>query len=146
MIHCEGLVKIYRASGVEVFALQGLDLDVAPGEMVAVIGNSGSGKSTLLKILGGLDAPSAGAVRVGEWDLMKLTGRQRTEYRRRVVGFVWQNSALNLTPYLTAEANVLLNMTNAGTPDRQEARRLLELVGLADRRDRLPPELSGGEQ
>jgi ABC-type lipoprotein export system ATPase subunit len=146
MIHCEGLVKIYRASGVEVFALQGLDLDVSAGEFVAVIGTSGSGKSTLLNILGGLDAPSAGVAQVGEWDLTQLTRHERTRYRRSVTGFIWQNTALNLTPYLSAEENVLVAMARRRPPDPQEALRLLGLVGMADRRRGRPSELSGGEQ
>lgn len=147
MLVCEGLVKIFRASGLEVFALQGLDLQVAKGEMIAVVGNSGSGKSTLLNVLGGLDEPSAGVARVGEWDLTKLTDRQRDRYRRQVTGFVWQNSGLNLIPYLTAQDNLLLAMSLAGLkPDPAEALHLLELVGLADKREQLPTRLSGGEQ
>lgn len=146
MIHCEGLVKIFRASGVEVFALQGLDLDVAAGEFVAVIGKSGSGKSTLLNILGGLEAPSAGVAQVGEWDLTKLTGRQRTQYRRSVAGFIWQNAALNLTPYLSAEENLLVAMARRRAPGPQEAHRLLDLVGMAHRSRGRTAELSGGEQ
>jgi putative ABC transport system ATP-binding protein len=147
MIECEGLVKIYRASGIEVFALQGLDLQVARGEVVAIVGNSGSGKSTLLHVLGGLDFPSAGVARVAEWDLTKLTDRRRDAYRRSVTGFVWQNSGLNLLPYLTALDNVLLAMSIAGRPpDTGEAVRLLDLVGVADRRHALPGQMSGGEQ
>lgn len=147
MLACEGLVKIFRASGLEVFALQGLDLHVNKGEMVAVVGNSGSGKSTLLNVLGGLDEPSAGVARVGEWDLTKLTPRQRDRYRRKVTGFVWQNSGLNLIPYLTTVDNLLLTMSLSGQrADPQEALRLLDLVGLADKRGQLPTRLSGGEQ
>lgn len=146
MIHCEGLVKIYRASGVEVFALQGLDLDVAAGEFVAVVGKSGSGKSTLLNILGGLDAPTAGVAQVGEWDLTRLTGRERVRYRRSVTGFIWQNTAMGLSPYLSAEENLLVAMARRRAPDPQEALRLLELVGMAHRRGGRPAELSGGEQ
>ena len=146
MIHCEGLVKIYRASGVEVFALQGLDLSVASGEMVAIVGNSGSGKSTLMNVLGGLDAPSAGNAHAFNWDLTNLSRRGRDQYRRAVTGFVWQNSSLNLIPYLPAIDNVRLAMSLAGKRDKGEAERLLRLVGLWERRFGLPPQLSGGEQ
>lgn len=147
MIECEGLVKIYRASGIEVFALQGLDLQVARGETVAIVGNSGSGKSTLLNVLGGLDHPSAGAARVDDWDLTKLTDRWRDAYRRTTTGFVWQNSGLNLLPYLTALDNIRLAMSIAGlTPIESEALRLLDLVGVAHRKDGLPTQMSGGEQ
>jgi putative ABC transport system ATP-binding protein len=146
VIRCEGLVKIYRATGTEVFALQGLDLQVDAGEMVAIIGNSGSGKSTLLNVLGGLDTPSAGAIVVGEWDLTKLAVWQRNRYRRTVTGFVWQNSAVNLIPYLSAMDNVLLAQARVGKADPAEALRLLDMVGLAACAPRYPPELSGGEQ
>lgn len=147
MITCEGLVKIYRASGLEVFALQGLDLEVAEGEWVAIVGNSGSGKSTLMNVLGGLDAPSAGVARVGDWDLTRLTNRRRDLYRRTVTGFVWQNSGLNLLPYLTAVENVLLAMEVAGRrPDPREAVSLLNLVEMTHRKDALAPSMSGGEQ
>ncbi|HYF91321.1 MAG TPA: ATP-binding cassette domain-containing protein [Symbiobacteriaceae bacterium] len=147
MITCEGLVKIYRASGVEVFALQGLDLQVAEGEWVAIVGNSGSGKSTLMNVLGGLDAPSAGTARVGDWDLTRLTPRRRDAYRRTVTGFVWQNSGLNLLPYLSTLENILLAMDVARRrPDAKAALELLDLVGMAAKKDALPPTCSGGEQ
>ena len=109
MIQCEGLVKIYKTDDLEVVALQGLNLTFQ-GEMMAIIGNSGSGKSTLLNILGGLDRPSAGQVRVGPWDLLKMTDDQLVEYKRDTVGFIWQNNARNLLPYLTALENVEMPM------------------------------------
>lgn len=146
MIRCEGLVKIFRSSGLEVFALQGLDLAVSEGEMVAMVGNSGSGKSTLLNVLGGLDAPSAGVAEVAGHNLLKLTSRQRDLYRRTVTGFVWQNSALNLIPYLTARDNVLLAISRVRRPAASEADSLLELLELGHRRHALPVEISGGEQ
>lgn len=145
-IRCEGLVKIYRSGENEVFALQGLDLEVAPGEMLAIVGTSGSGKSSLLNILGGLDAPTAGAVEVLGWDLLRLKPSRRDAYRRSVTGFVWQSSGLNLLPYVSAVENVLLAMSLTKRPDRIEALHLLDLVGLAAHADRLPTELSGGEQ
>src|SRR3954449_9961370 len=106
LIVCDNLVRIYRTGSIEVQALQGLDLLVDAGELVAIVGASGSGKSTLLSVLSGLDVPTAGRVRVGAWDLMTMTARQRVEYRRSMVGFVWQQTARNLVAYLTAAENV----------------------------------------
>ncbi|MGO1508711.1 MAG: ATP-binding cassette domain-containing protein, partial [Microbacterium sp.] len=101
-IICEGLVRIFTAQGVEVQALQGLDLRMVTGEMVALVGASGSGKSTLLGILAGLDRPTAGSAHVAGHDLTTMQGAERLGYRRRSVGFVWQQSARNLLPYLSA--------------------------------------------
>ena len=146
-IVCEGLVRIYKVADLEVVALQGLDLVVGVGEMIAIVGASGSGKSTLLNILGGLDAPSAGRAVVAGHDLGQMGRRERTRYRRRVVGMIWQQTARNLLPYLTAQENVELPMTLDGRKGRTErATRLLELVGLGERRDHRPDRLSGGEQ
>lgn len=146
MIHCEGLVKIYKTDEVEVVALQGLNLTVEKGEMMAIIGNSGSGKSTLLNILGGLDRPSAGIVRVGDWDLLKIKDDQLVEYKRKTVGFIWQNNARNLLPYLTALENVEMPMMLNGHYDRAYAKQLLEWVGLKERMHNKLHQLSGGEQ
>ncbi|HWI63728.1 MAG TPA: ATP-binding cassette domain-containing protein [Symbiobacteriaceae bacterium] len=148
-IRCESLVKIYKVSDLEVFALQGLDLTVQAGEVMAIIGNSGSGKSTLLNILGGLDQPSAGRCFVGDYDLLRLTDAQRVKYQREAVGFVWQNNARNLIPYLTAMENVALPMQlsgKAGPAVRERAKELLDAVGLADRSHHKLLTLSGGEQ
>ena len=148
-IHCEGLVKIFKVAQLEVVALQGLDLEVESGELVAIVGASGSGKSTLLSILGGLDVPSAGSVSVGGYDLLALDAEDRTRYRREMIGFVWQQTARNLLPYLDARRNVELPMAVAGVGRRDRRRRaleLLELVGLGDRAGNRPSELSGGEQ
>jgi len=146
MIHCEGLVKIFKSEDIEVVALQGLNLTVEQGEMMAIIGNSGSGKSTLLNILGGLDRPSAGQVNVGGWDLLKIRDDQLVEYKRNTVGFVWQNNARNLLPYLTALENVEMPMLLTGKLDRAYAKELLERVGLKDRMHNKLHQLSGGEQ
>lgn len=146
MIQCEGLVKIYKSDDLEVVALQGLNLNVREGEMMAIIGNSGSGKSTLLNILGGLDRPSAGQVRVGPWDLLKITDDQLVEYKRDTVGFIWQSNARNLLPYLTALENVEMPMMLSSKLDRAYAKQLLEWVGLKERMHNKLHQLSGGEQ
>ncbi|CAM2825508.1 ABC transporter ATP-binding protein [Paenibacillus sediminis] len=146
MIECEGLVKIFKSEEIEVVALQGLNLSVKQGEMMAIIGNSGSGKSTLLNILGGLDRPSAGFVKVGDWDLLKISDEQLVDYKRNTVGFVWQNNARNLLPYLSALENVEMPMMLTGKVDRQYAVQLLEWVGLKDRMHNKLHQLSGGEQ
>jgi putative ABC transport system ATP-binding protein len=146
-IVCDGLVRIYKVADLEVVALQGLELRVRPGEMIAIVGASGSGKSTLLNILGGLDAPSAGQVVVAGRSLSQIGERERTTYRRTTVGFVWQQTARNLLPYLSAVENVELPMVLDGRAGRRErALELLGLVGLADHADRRPAQLSGGEQ
>lgn len=148
-ILCENLVKIYKVADLEVVALQGLDLHVEPREVVAVVGASGSGKSTLMNILGGLDVPTAGRAVVAGHDLARMRSRERTAYRRRVVGFVWQQTARNLVPYLSAVENVELPMLLDGVPGPDRARRaaaLLDLVGVDDRRSLRPERLAGGEQ
>jgi ABC-type lipoprotein export system ATPase subunit len=148
-IVCENVVKIYKVADLEVVALQGLDLVVEDGELIAIVGASGSGKSTLQNILGGVDLPTAGRVEVAGRELVTLSERDRTLYRRRVVGFVWQQTARNLLPYLTAAENVELPMTLEGTERSARRRRvaeLLDLVGLAARADHRPDALSGGEQ
>lgn len=146
MVLCDNLVKIYKTKEIEVFALQGLDLTVEQGEMMAIIGNSGSGKSTLLNILGGLDSPSAGIVEVDGKNLSRISGKQMRQYKAATVGFVWQNTARNLIPYLTAQENVELPMITYGKKDSDYAKSLLEYVGLSAKRKHKLFELSGGEQ
>ncbi len=147
MIECENLVKIYKTSDFEVLALQGLDLSVARGELMAIIGNSGSGKSTLLNMLGGLDRPSAGRLVVDGHDLLKMTDAQLVQYKRNTVGFIWQNNARNLIPFLTAVQNVEVPMViDSQHKRRQRALELLDLVGLSKRSKNRLHELSGGEQ
>jgi len=147
MIECENLVKIYKTKDIEVVALQGLDLIVEKGELMAIIGNSGSGKSTLLNMLGGLDRPSAGKLFVDGHDLLKFNEQQLIKYKRETVGFVWQNNARNLIPYLTAQENVEMPMILTGKKNRRNrALQLLDLVGLLNRRNSKLSQLSGGEQ
>jgi putative ABC transport system ATP-binding protein len=154
LIVCENLVKIYRlnqegGASVEVQALQGLDITVAEGEMIGIVGASGSGKSTLLNILGGLDRPTGGRALVCNKDLGRMSERALDEYRRQTVGFVWQQAARNLISYLTALENVELPLTLSGKVGklaREYALELLELVGLRERMDHRLEELSGGEQ
>lgn len=147
MICSENLVKIYKTDDIEVVALQGLDLKVRRGEIMAIVGNSGSGKSTLLNMLGGLDKPSAGNLFVDGKDLLKFTDKDFIEYKRHTVGFVWQNNARNLIPYLTAVQNVELPMILGRSKERREwALELLEMVGLTDRQSSRLDQMSGGEQ
>jgi ABC-type lipoprotein export system ATPase subunit len=147
IIVCDNLLRIFKIADLEAVALQGLDLLVDPGEMIAIIGASGSGKSTLLNILGGLDVPTAGRAIVDGNDLTRLGRRDRTRYRRSVVGMIWQQTMRNLLPYLSAVENVELPMILDGRPDRRRrALELLELVGLGDKALREPGHLSGGEQ
>ncbi|GGT13669.1 ABC transporter ATP-binding protein [Nonomuraea spiralis] len=147
-IVCDNLVRIYKTEGVEVVALQGLDLVIDKGELVAIVGASGSGKSTLLNVLSGLDVPTAGVARVAGTDLLAMTAKDRLRYRRSVVGFIWQQTARNLLPYLTARENVELPMKLAGggRAGRARAGELLELLGVGYCADRRTPEMSGGEQ
>ena len=148
-IDCNGLFNIYKAADLEVVALRGLELNVSAGEIIAIVGASGSGKSTLLNILAGYDAPSAGTIRVGDYDLLQMTNKEVVEYRRHEVGFIWQETSRNLFPYLTALENVELPMVISGAsgPDRRErAQELLNVVGLGDRSGHKPAQLSGGEQ
>lgn len=148
-IECSGLFKIYKAADLEVVALRGLELNVFRGEIIAIVGASGSGKSTLLNILAGYDAPSAGTIRVGDYDLLQMTNKEVVQYRRHEVGFIWQETSRNLFPYLTALENVELPMVISGAPGPDRKKRALELldvVGLAERADHKPAQLSGGEQ
>ncbi len=147
IIECDNLVKIYKTPDIEVLALQGLDLTVDYGEMMAIIGNSGSGKSTFLNMLGGLDRPSAGKLIVDGKDLFKLTDKQLVEYKQKTVGFVWQNNARNLLPYLTAIQNVMMPMLFSDEKKkRARAEMLLDMVALSHRKNARLSTMSGGEQ
>ncbi len=148
-IRCEDLFKIYKTSNLEVVALRGLDLKVRRGEFMAIVGASGSGKSTLLNILAGLDTPSAGRCFVGGEDLLTMSPSDMVRYRRKSVGFIWQQTGRNLVPYLDAVQNVEVPMVLDGVPAeaaRKRATELLELVLLGHRLHHRPEMLSGGEQ
>lgn len=148
-------MRIFSAQGVEVQALQGLELTIQQGDLVALVGASGSGKSTLLTILAGLDVPTAGTATVAGRDLLEMSARERLRYRREVVGFIWQQTARNLLPFLTAAQNIALPMQlrgrkggSAGRANQQAARvaELLEAMDLGDLAHRRPAEMSGGQQ
>ncbi len=147
MIRCENLVKIYKTRDLEVLALQGMDINIAPGELMAIVGNSGSGKSTFLNMLGGLDRPTAGKLYVDGKNLFKMTEKELVEYKRKTVGFVWQNNARNLLPYLSASHNVQMPMVfDDNTEKEKRALDLLDLVGMVHKKDSKLSQLSGGEQ
>lgn len=150
LIACDRLVRIFTTDGVEVQALQGLDLLVREGELMALVGASGSGKSTLMNILAGLDVPTAGAAKVAGRDLLSMDAKARLGYRRDVVGFVWQQTSRNLLSYLTAAQNVALPMQLRGRSSRarkaERAEELLAMLEVADCRDRRPHQMSGGQQ
>lgn len=147
MIQADGLVKIYKSKQTEVLALQGLDLTVETGELTALIGNSGSGKSTFLNMIGGLDRPSAGSLFVGNRNLFIMSDKELVDYKRDVVGFVWQNNARNLLPYLSSLENIMLPMNlNSTKKKKEKALELLELVGMSAKRNNQLNTMSGGEQ
>lgn len=152
-IACDRLVRIFSSDGIEVQALQGLELTVAQGDLVALVGASGSGKSTLLNILAGLDVPTAGTATVGGYNLLEMSAKDTLRYRREAVGFVWQQTARNLLPFLTAAQNIAVSLQLTGGTGRGAAKRhaarvadLLEALGIGHLADRRPAQLSGGEQ
>jgi len=141
------LVKVHRTGKIEVQALRGLNVDIKSGELVAIIGPSGSGKTTLLNIVGGLDKATAGTVQVGDKTVTSMSVGELVDFRRKVVGHIFQN--LNLIPTLTAEENIEFSMVAAGVSRgkrHERVKELLETVGLVDRAHHKPEELSGGEQ
>jgi putative ABC transport system ATP-binding protein len=147
MIEIRNLTRIYHVGAADVRALDGVDLDIAAGEVVAVVGVSGSGKSTLLHLIGGLDTPTAGTIRVRGWDLHGLAPARQVLYRRQMVGFVFQ--AFHLVPSMTALENAALPLTFGGVfgqERRQRAIDALRSVGLENRLHHRPGQLSGGEQ
>ena len=147
LVEARALTRVHGKGVAEVRALDGLDLDVRRGEFVAVVGVSGSGKSTLLHLVGALDTPTSGSLRVNGRELASLRPYERAVYRRTVVGFVFQS--FHLVPSMTAEANVGLALTLQGTygaERRRRAQEALRRVGLEKRAGHRPGELSGGEQ
>ena len=146
-VRTEKLTKVYRQDSIAVTALRDVDLDIAAGEFVALVGPSGSGKSTLLNLLGGLDRPTSGRLWVEDKDLGALSNRALAELRLQRIGFVFQE--FNLIPVLSAIENVEYVMLLQGVPDaerRARAMAILDEVGLAGLEDRRPGELSGGQQ
>lgn len=147
MIQADNLVKIYKTKELEVVALQGLDLSIEKGELMAIIGSSGSGKSTFLNMLGGLDRPSAGKLYVDQKNLFTMTEKELVEYKRSTVGFVWQNNGRNLLPYLTAYENIMLPMQLNNIKEKEDrANMLLDMVGLPGKKHNKMQSMSGGEQ
>lgn len=149
LIHCDGLVKIYKTKELEVMALQGLELDVNEGELMSVIGKSGSGKSTLMNIIGGLEKPSVGHIVVDGKNLSEMTEQEMVDYRKNTIGFVWQKSSRNLLNYLTSIENIEAAMcfgNKSRAQKKERANMLLEMVGLAHKKDSYPSQMSGGEQ
>ncbi len=148
LIRCEDLVKIYKTEDVEVFALQGLDLTINEGELMAIVGKSGSGKSTLLNLLGGLETPSVGKIYIGDVNLFDLSKKELLSYRRDNIGFVWQMCNKNLLPYLTAAENIEVSIYGNMSKEEKRARsyELLDKVGLAGKEEKFPTQMSGGEQ
>jgi putative ABC transport system ATP-binding protein len=152
LVEAEGLVHIYKTEELEVVALQGLDLQLAEGETIAIAGRSGSGKTTLMNILAGIETPSAGRVKVAGHDLGRMSRAERDQYRRQVVGYLWQHSQVNLWPELTALENVQVPMLAGGNAERHPGRSqstraagLLSALGLERQLRKRPAQLSGGE-
>ena len=148
-IVCQDLFKIFKPADLEVVALRGLDLKIQKGELVAIVGSSGSGKTTLLNILAGLERPSAGQVYVGNRDMLNIPEKELVSYRRTDVGFVWQTTSRNLVPYLSVLENIELPMAISGVNSRkrkERGRELLQVLGMEDKQNRNPGQLSGGEQ
>ncbi len=140
-----GLKKYYGSGDTQVRALDGVDLEIERGKFTAIIGTSGSGKSTLLNMLGGLDTPTEGSVQIGGTELARLDREQATIFRRKQIGFVFQN--YNLIPVLTVWENIVFPLSLDGQkPDRPFIMKVVELLGLAEKLDSLPGHLSGGQQ
>lgn len=145
ILRCENLSKIYGSGNACVKALDGISFSVEAGEFVSIVGPSGSGKSTLLHILGGVDKPTEGRVRIGGTDIHKLSENKLAIFRRRQIGLVYQ--FYNLLPVLNVDENIVLPHLLDGRPlDKERLDRIVEQMGLTDRRNNLPGQLSGGQQ
>ena len=145
ILQARGLKKYYGRGETEVRALDNVDLDIERGTFTAIIGTSGSGKSTLLNMLGGLDVPSAGSILVDHTELAKLNSEEATVFRRKQIGFVFQN--YNLVPVLSVWENIILPISLDGRrPDRKFIMKIVQLLGLEKKLDSLPNQLSGGQQ
>ncbi len=145
IVKAAGLKKYYGKGEALVKALDGVDLEIERGKFTAIIGTSGSGKSTLLNMLGGLDVPSEGSVRIGKQELFQLTNEQATIFRRKQIGFIFQN--YNLIPVLTVWENIIFPITLDGRkPDKKFIMEIVQLLGLQSKLDSLPGNLSGGQQ
>ena len=145
ILQTRGLKKYYGKGETLVKALDGIDLDIERGKFTAIIGTSGSGKSTLLHMLGGLDTPSEGSVRVGDTELAALNSEQATIFRRKQIGFIFQN--YNLVPVLSVWENIILPISLDGRqPDRKFILQVVKLLGLEKKLDSPPNQLSGGQQ
>ena len=145
LLEVNSLCKTYGAGETAVHALKNVSFSVPKGEFVAVVGESGSGKSTLLNMIGALDTPTAGKVRIDGKDIFTMKDEQRTIFRRRNIGFIFQ--AFNLVPELTVEQNIIFPvLLDYQKPDRQYLEELLAVLNLKERRNHLPSQLSGGQQ
>jgi putative ABC transport system ATP-binding protein len=146
LVSTEDVKKVYQTGKVEARALRGITLDVVSGDFLAIVGPSGSGKTTLLNLIGALDVPTSGRIRVLDRDLSAMSRRRRAELRLRSLGFVFQ--AYNLVPVLTARENVefVLELQGVGTKRSERAMDILRQLGLGEFADRRPNELSGGQQ
>ena len=145
ILTASGLKKYYGSKDNMVRALDGVDLEIERGKFTAIIGTSGSGKSTLLHMLGGLDTPTEGSIRIGSTELSALNGEQATIFRRRQIGFVFQN--YNLVPVLTVWENIVFPISlDAQKPDKEFIMHVVKLLGLEAKLDSLPGNLSGGQQ
>ena len=145
IVKVTGLKKYYGKDEALVKALDGVDLEIERGKFTAIVGSSGSGKSTLLNMMGGLDVPSEGSVRIGNQELADLGSEQATVFRRKQIGFIFQN--YNLIPVLTVFENIIFPITLDGRrPDRKFIMEIVQLLGLESKLDSLPGNLSGGQQ